>query len=223
MNNHFKLLTDDVPELRDYLTAHATPEDPLLAELFRETYVKMHHPRRSSDHLAGLFLQMCCRMINPLRVLEIGTFTGYGALSMASALAPEAELHTIEKNDELENPLRKWFGRSPYGSRIQLHVGDALEIIPTMEVTFDFVFIDGEKDQYPDYYHAVIDKVNPGGFILADNTLWSGKVVSGDIQAGDRFTRGVLEFNDLVQSDPRVENLLLPVFDGVMMIRKKDH
>ncbi|MFO7617830.1 MAG: O-methyltransferase [Bacteroidales bacterium] len=221
MNNHFKLLADDMPELRDYLTAHTTPEDPLLAELFRETYVKMHHPRRTSDHLAGLFLKMCCRMINPRYVLEIGTFTGYGALSMASALAPEAELHTIEKNDELENHLRQWFGRSPYGSRIQLHIGDALEIIPAMELAFDLVFIDGEKDQYPDYYRAVIEKVVPGGFILADNTLWSGKVVSGELPPGDRFTRGVQEFNDLVQSDPRVENLLLPAFDGVTMIRRK--
>lgn len=221
MNNHFKLLTGDLPELREYLTAHTTPEDPLLAELFRETYVKMHHPRRTTDHLAGRFLHLCCQMIRPQQVLEIGTFTGYGALSIATALPQDATLHTIEKNDELEKQLTHWFNRSPDGHQIKLYIGDALEIIPAMDLTFDFVFIDGEKDQYPDYYRAAIDKVNPGGYIVADNTLWSGKVISENIPSGDRFTRGVREFNDLVQSDPRVENLLLPLFDGMMMIRKR--
>jgi predicted O-methyltransferase YrrM len=218
MTGHFKLGMHDHPDLQNYLRDHTTPEDPLLAELFRETYVKVHHPRRSSDHLIGQWLAMVVRMMKPARILEIGTFTGYGTLAMAAALPDNGIIHTIEINDELENHLKDWIGRSPHGHKIRLHIGDALEIIPKMDETFDLVFIDGEKDQYNAYYDLVFDKIKPGGILLADNALWSGKVLDGDIPENDRFTLGVMEFNDRIQADPRVENVLLPVFDGMMVV-----
>lgn len=221
MNGHFKRAAIAHPGLDRYLLEHTTPEDPLLRDLFRETYVKVHHPRRSSDHLSGRFLEMVCRMMRPRKVLEIGTFTGYGALAMAGALDADAELHTIEVNDELEPMIREWINRSPAAGRIHLHIGNALEIVPRMDPLFDLVFIDGEKDQYVDYYEAAMAKTRSGCFILADNALWSGKVLEEDIPESDRFTRGVKRFNDHVQADPRVDNLLLPAFDGVMMIRVK--
>ena len=219
MSDFFKHKGINHPRLDRYITEHTTPESELLRALFRETYVKVHHPRRTSDHLTGKFLEMVCLMLKPAKVLEIGTFTGYGALALAAGLAETAELHTIEINDELEPGLRKWFSRSPHGHKIHLHIGNALEIIPKLENTFDLVFIDGEKDQYLEYYEAAINKTRPGSFILADNTLWSGKVLESDIASGDHFTLGVKRFNDHVQADDRVENLLLPVFDGVMVIR----
>lgn len=219
MTGHFKHTKPDHPELQDYLRSHTTPEDPLLAELFRDTYVRMHHPRRSSDHFIGQWLAMICRMIRPEKALEIGTFTGYGALSIASALPESGVLHTIEINDELEKYLTGWFSRSPHGNKIKLHIGDALDIIPQLDESFDFVFVDGEKDQYTAYYEAVFERVKPGGIILADNALWSGKVLDREIPENDRFTRGVMQFNDHVQADPRVDNLLLPVFDGMMVVR----
>jgi caffeoyl-CoA O-methyltransferase len=221
MNNHFKHKAITHPNLEKYLLDHATPENEMMSRLFRETYVRVHHPRRSSDHLAGKFLEMICRMIQPRKVLEIGTFTGYGALAMASGLTEGAELHTIEINDELEPFLNQWFSNFPEASKIHLHIGNALEIIPSLDMNFDLVFIDGEKDQYVDYYEASLAKTCAGGFILADNTLWSGKVLDDDTPANDRFTLGVKHFNDHVQADERVENLLLPVFDGVMVVRVK--
>jgi caffeoyl-CoA O-methyltransferase len=219
MSDFFKHKGINHPNLDHYVTDHTTPESSFLRALFRETYVKVHHPRRTSDHLTGKFLEMVVRMLAPKRVLEIGTFTGYGALAMAAGLAPDAELHTIEINDELEPPLREWFGRSPDGQKIHLHIGNALEIIPALDIKFDLVFIDGEKDQYTEYYEAAIQKTRPGGFLLADNVLWSGKVMKTDIPESDHFTRGVMRFNNHVQADDRVENLMLPVFDGIMIIR----
>jgi predicted O-methyltransferase YrrM len=209
------------PDLDRYVLDHTTNESPLLRNLFRDTYVRMHHPRRTSDHLTGKFLEMICHMIKPEKVLEIGTFTGYGAVAMAAGLTGDAELHTIEINDELEPVISRWIKESPDGGKIHLHIGNALSIIPDLPFTFDLVFIDGEKDQYVDYYEAALEKTIPGGFLIADNTLWSGKVLETDIPESDHFTRGVKRFNDHVQSDPRVDNLLLPVFDGMMIIRKK--
>jgi predicted O-methyltransferase YrrM len=200
---------------------HTTPENPLMTRLFRDTYVKIHHPRRTSDHLTGKFLEMICQMIRPEKVLEIGTFTGYGALAMAAGLPAGAELHTIEINDELEPYLSGWISESPDKDKIHLHIGNALKIIPELEMTFDLVFIDGEKDQYVDYYESALKKTRRGGFLIADNTLWSGKVLEPDIPENDHFTRGVMRFNDHVQADGRVDNLLLPVFDGMMLIRVK--
>ena len=218
MTNFFKHKGIVHPRLDRYVIDHTTPESQLLSQLFRDTYVKVHHPRRTSDHLIGKFLEMICKMINPGKVLEIGTFTGYGALAMAAGLSAEAELHTIEINDEMQPMIENWFNQSPDGRKILLHIGDAMKIIPALDIQFDLVFIDGEKDQYLDYYEAALKKTRPGGFIIADNTLWSGKVLENDIPDNDHFTNGLKRFNDYIQADTRVENLLLPVFDGMMII-----
>ncbi len=221
MSNFFKHKGITHPKLERYVIDHTTPEDPILTRLFRDTYVNIHHPRRTSDHLTGKFLEMICQMTRPEKVLEIGTFTGYGALAMAAGLSEGAELHTIEINDELEPYISGWIKESPHRDKIHLHIGNALSIIPDLDIRFDLVFIDGEKDQYLDYYEAALEKTRPGGFLIADNTLWSGKVLETDIPENDHFTRGVMRFNDHIQADQRVENLLLPVFDGMMIIRKK--
>jgi len=221
MTDFFKHKGITHPKLDRYIFDHTSPESPLLSRLFRDTYVKIHHPRRTSDHLIGKWLEMICRMIQPTRVLEIGTFTGYGALAMAAGLNEGAELHTIEINDELQPFIDGWIKESPHREKIHLHIGNALTIIPELDYLFDLVFIDGEKDQYVDYYEAAIKKTRSGGFLIADNTLWSGKVLESDIPANDHFTRGVIRFNDFIQTDDRVDNLLLPVFDGMMIIRKK--
>ena len=220
MTGYFKHNGINHPGLDQYLFDHTTPESPLLSSLFRETHVRIHHPRRTSDHLTGKWLEMICRMIRPQRVLEIGTFTGYGALSMAAGLPEGAELHTIEINDELEPFLNKWISQSPDREKIRLHIGDALNIIPKMKLLFDLVFIDGEKNQYVAYYEAALAKTRSGGFLIADNTLWSGKVLGQEIPENDNFTRGVMKFNDHIRNDGRVENVLLPLFDGMMVIRK---
>lgn len=207
--------------MASYIANHSKPEDPLLAELIRETHLKIYHPRRSSNHLSGQLLEMFSSMIRPNKILEIGTFTGYGAICLAKGLAPAGILHTIEINDELEGFIKHWIDKAALKDQINLHIGNALEIIPGIEESFDLVFIDGEKNQYCDYYNAVIDKVPSGGFIIADNVLWSGKVVSEDIPAKDHFTRGILKFNKMIQADKRVDNLLLPAFDGLMIIKRK--
>jgi predicted O-methyltransferase YrrM len=221
MSDFFKHKGITHPLLDRYVLDHTTAESQLMTQLFRDTYVKVHHPRRTSDHLIGKFLEMVCHMINPSRVLEIGTFTGYGALAMAAGLSQEAELHTIEINDELQPLINKWFKESPDSTKIHLHIGDALRIIPELAMTFDLVLIDGEKNQYIEYYEAAVKNTRAGGFLIADNTLWSGKVLEKDIPENDHFTNGLRRFNDHIQADPRVENLLLPVFDGMMIIRVK--
>lgn len=221
MSDYFKNKGISHPQLDRYILDHTTPENQLMGKLFRDTYVRIHHPRRSSNHLTGKFLEMICRMIRPEKVLEIGTFTGYGTLSIAAGLPEVAEIHTIEINDELESFIQGWINESPDGSKIHLHIGNALEIIPDLDIIFDLVFIDGEKDQYMDYYEAALKKTRPGGFLIADNTLWSGKVLESDIPENDHFTRGVMRFNDYIQADGRVENILLPLFDGIMLIRVK--
>jgi len=220
MISHEKNIGFREKKLAKYITDHSKPEDPLLRELSRETFLKIYHPRRSSNHLSGQLLEMFSSMIRPNRILEIGTFTGYGAICLAKGLAPEGILHTIEINDELEDFTRKWIDKAGLSNSILLHIGDALDLIPGLDEIFDLVFIDGEKDQYCDYFNSVIDKVKSGGFIIADNVLWSGKVVSEDIPAKDHFTRGILKFNKIVQEDPRVDNIILPAFDGMMIIKR---
>ena len=220
MRSHKKNIGFSRDKMAEYISGHSLEEDGLLKELARETHLKIYHPRRSTDHLSGLLLQFFSYMIKPSRILEIGTFTGYGAICLARGLAKDGLLHTIEINDELEDFARKWIDRSGLAHKIRIHIGDALEIIPGLEEEFDLVFIDGEKDQYSDYYEAVMNKLKPGGFIIADNVLWSGKVIEDDVPAKDHFTRGILNFNRKVQEDDRVENLLLPAFDGMMVIRK---
>ena len=208
------------PELEKYIQDHSDVEDPILYELFRQTHLKLYHPRRSSDHQIGLFLKTISQMINPNRILEIGTYSGYGTICLAKGLAENGRIHTIEINDEMEAFIKQAFTKSGYQDKIQLHIGDAKEIIPSFKEEFDLVFIDAEKDEYCAYYELVIDKVKPGGFLLADNVLWSGKVIENDLPTNDHFTRGLKEFNSMVQQDSRVENSIIPAYDGIMIIRK---
>lgn len=207
-------------KLENYIYNIIDAEDPLLYELNRETHVKLVHPRMVTGHWQGQMLQMLSRMMHPRSILEIGTFTGYSALCFAKGLAPEGHIHTIEVNDEIVDIPLKYFKKAGLEDKITLYVGDALEIIPTLNHTFDLVFIDGEKSEYIQYYNAVFDKVEPGGYILADNILWSGKVVQ-EVEKGDYFTRGILEFNEYLKNDKRVEKTILPLRDGTMLIRKR--
>jgi len=203
----------------EYCAAHSTAEDELLQELVRYTHLHVMHPRMLSGHLQGRLLSMVSQMLSPRRILEIGAFTGYATLCLAQGLAPDGILHTIERNDELEDICRKFIQRSRHAQQIQLHIGDALEVIPTLDETFDLVFIDGDKREYTDYFYAVIDKVRAGGFIIADNVLWDGKVLEKPT-ANDAQTQGIIKFNETVQRDVRVENLLLSLRDGLMICRK---
>lgn len=207
-------------ELEDYILNHTETEESVLQDLTRETHVKMLRPRMLSGHLQGKFLKMTCQMIRPLRILEIGTYTGYSAISMAMGSSDDCVVHTIDCNDELEQFTRKFIKRSGCEDRIKFHIGDALEIIPQINEKFDLVFIDADKRQYIEYFEAIFPKVNQGGFILADDVLWDGKVVS-ETESKDKQTQGIIAFNEFVQKDERVENLLLPIRHGLMMIRKK--
>ncbi|NSW46334.1 MAG: class I SAM-dependent methyltransferase [Bacteroidales bacterium] len=204
--------------IEKYVLEHTADENELLKELYRETHVKIYHPRMLSGHLQGKILKMLSHMIAPYRILEIGTYTGYSALCLAEGLLPGGLLHTIEINDELEEFIRLYINRSPHASKIKLHIGNAINIIPSLDDTFDLVFIDGDKREYLAYYHAVFNKVRQGGFIIADNVLWNGKVLNPN--ENDEFTKSIREFNDYVHYDTRVENVMLPVRDGMMILRK---
>ena len=202
-----------------YCEAHTTPESGLLYRLNRQTNLETVNPRMLSDQLQGLFLTFISKMLRPERILEIGTFTGYSALCLAEGLTDTGELHTIEVNVEYEDRIREYFSQSPLGKQIILHIGDALQVAPKLDMTWDLVFIDAEKEDYLSYYEAVLPSVRKGGFILADNVLWNGKVVQEAV-GNDRDTRAILAFNDHVQNDNRVRNLLLPFRDGIMIIEK---
>lgn len=206
-------------ELEAYIAEHSEQEPPILAELNRTTHLNVMRPRMLSGNLQGQFLKMLCGLIGARRVLEIGTYTGYAAISMAMGVVDGGMVHTIDINDELEDMVRDFVHRSGMEERICFHVGDACEVIPRLDELFDLVFIDADKRQYLDYYHLVFDRVRPGGMIVADDVLWDGKVV--DPRSRDAQTQGILEFNDFVHSDSRVENILLPVRHGLMLIRKK--
>ncbi len=206
-------------ELEAYIAEHSEQEPLILAELNRTTHLNVMRPRMLSGNLQGQFLKMLCGLIGARRVLEIGTYTGYAAISMAMGVVDGGMVHTIDINDELEDMVRDFVHRSGMEERICFHVGDACEVIPRLDELFDLVFIDADKRQYLDYYHLVFDRVRPGGMIVADDVLWDGKVV--DARSRDAQTRGILEFNDFVHSDSRVENILLPVRHGLMLIRKK--
>lgn len=210
--------------LERYVHEFSEPEAELLHELDRETHLREIAPRMLSGHIQGLLLGMLVHMLRPARVLEIGTFTGYSALSMAAGLEPGAELHTIEVDDELEEVAQSYFDRSPHGPKIRLHIGSALDIAPTLGGTFDLVFIDGDKREYPDYYRMLMGDgggqplVHGGSVLIADNILWSGKVVQ-PIAHNDRHTQALVEFNRLIVEDPRVENVIVPLRDGLNLIR----
>ena len=209
------------PELEDYILAHIDPEPDNLRQLSRDVNVYLLYPRMCSGHLQGRTLRMLTAMIAPRRVLELGTYAGYSALSIAEGLPDGATLDTIEIDDEMEDFIRRQFDRSPYGNRITLHIGDAAEIIPELgDEPWDMVYIDANKRSYCDYYNLLLPRVRPGGYIIADNTLWDGKVTDPTLNH-DAQTRGIMEFNDLVAADPRVERVILPLRDGLTIIRKK--
>ena len=207
-------------ELEEYILAHISPEGEMLRRLNRETHLYHLRPRMCSGHLQGRLLKMFVRMIAPKAILELGTFTGYSALCLAEGIAPDGVVHTIEIDDELEDFIRAHFDASEYGSRIVLHIGDAEQIIPTLDTRFDFVFIDANKRDYVAYYEMAMQVLNPGGFIIADNTLWDGKVVTCTEKI-DAQTAGILAFNDHVAADDRVEVVIIPLRDGLTIIHKK--
>ena len=185
-----------------------------MRELTRETHLKVLMPRMITGHYQGRVLSMISRLVRPRKVLEIGTYTGYSALCLAEGLLSDGRLHTIDKNEELFELQRRYFDRSPYGKQITQHTGRALELIPGMDEVFDLVFIDADKEEYPDYFEMVLPKVRPGGLILLDNVLWSGKVL-GPVDKKDKATRVLVEFNKKLGEDPRVRSVILPIRDGL--------
>jgi caffeoyl-CoA O-methyltransferase len=205
------------PDILKYSEAHTTQESDLLKRINRHTHAEVMMPRMLSGHLQGRILSMFSNMLKPKRVLEIGTYTGYSAICMAEGLASDGKLITIDINEELEDAVRKYFEESGFGPRIDYRIGNAVTIIPELSEKFDLVFIDADKENYSRYFDLVIDNVNLNGIILADNVLWSGKVLSGK---SDKDTRAIVDFNEKVSKDPRVESVLLPVRDGIMMLRK---
>jgi caffeoyl-CoA O-methyltransferase len=207
------------PELLDrYLEEHSTVEDPVLSELARHTYLKEVHPRMLSGHIMGSFLTLISKLVSPSLVLEIGTYTGYSAICMARGLAPGGKLITIEANDELRETATSFFRKAKMEESIELINGDARVIVKDLKGPFDLVFIDANKEEYSEYYNLVIDKVKPGGLILTDNVLWGGKVLES--KGADASTRAIRNFNTMVTEDNRVENLILPIRDGLMVIKK---
>lgn len=206
--------------IEGYILSHIDEEGDLLAALNRDANVNLLRPRMLSGHLQGRILKMFCRMLRPRRVLEIGTYTAYATLCMAEGMEEGALIHTIEINDEMEDFIQKYLSRSPHRDKVRLHLGDAMEIIPRLEETFNMVFIDADKRLYSDYYDLVFPKVRQGGIILADNTLWDGKVVE-EVHASDKQTKGIMSFNDKIKRDDRVEKVILPLRDGLTLIWKK--
>lgn len=213
-------MEDRISQLHDYSRQLSEPVEGLLEELERETHLKTIYPQMISGPLQGRFLEMISRMIRPERILEIGTFTGYSAICLAKGLSPTGVLHTIDINDELRSMASGFFERAGLAHRIVMHTGDALLIIPELEEEFDLVFIDGAKHQYPDYYREVFEKVRPGGFIIADNVWWNGKVMD-EGNLSDKETRGIAAFNRIVFDDSRADQLILPLRDGLSLIRKR--
>lgn len=208
-------------ELLRYSEEHTTAESDLLHRINRETHLNVMKPRMLSGHLQGRLLSLYSKMIRPHQILEIGTYTGYSALCMAEGLQEGGTLHTVDKNEELEDRVRGYFDESGYGQQMKLYIGNALEIVPTIDAVFDLVFIDADKINYGRYYDMVIDRVRPGGYIIADNVLWSGKVLEKYRKRLDEDTKAVMDFNLHVHQDERVENILLPVRDGLLIARKK--
>lgn len=208
------------PEIDDYASSHTTPESETLHSLNRETYLKVLQPRMLSGHIQGRVLSMLSHMIKPNDVLEIGTYTGYSALCFAEGLDENGTIHTIDINEELGPMARGYFEKAGYGDQIHMHIGNAVEIIPTLDKTFDLVFIDADKENYINYYNAVFDKVPIGGYIIADNVLWSGKVLDKKEIENDLDTKVIVEYNSMIQNDDRVENVLFPIRDGLMIARK---
>lgn len=204
--------------LEEYVAQHSENEPELLARLNRETHQKILQPRMLSGHFQGRVLSMFSKLIRPQHILEIGTYTGYAALCLAEGLTENGTLDTIDNNEELVDFQKKYFDQSPWAHQIQQHLGNALEIIPTLNKKFDLVFIDADKENYINYFQMIVPMMNKGGVILSDNVLWSGKVLE-EVKANDKSTKVLLEYNELLKNDPRVETVLLPIRDGLTMSR----
>ncbi len=212
-----EFLPKDIEAYADKMT---TPETETLYQLARETNIKILRSRMLSGKMQGKLLQLISQMIKPKRVLEIGTYTGYSAICLAQGLSVDGQLHTIDNNPELEDIIRKYIKKAGLEKKIILHIGEAINIIPALDVSFDLVFIDADKENYIRYYEMAMEKLVKGGIIITDNVLWSGKVIK-EPAAGDTETKSIIEFNNHVVNDTRTENLLLPFRDGLMIIRKK--
>ena len=211
---------EETESIDNYILQHIDDEGNYLRALYRDTHVKLLRPRMASGHLQGRMLKMFVRMIRPRQVLEIGTYSGYSALCMAEGLEEGAMLHTFEINDEQEDFTRPWLERSAYADKIRFYIGDALELVPQMDILFDMAFIDGDKRRYTECYEMVLTKLVSGGYIIADNTLLDGHVLETP-HPTDRQTLGIKAFNDWVAADTRVEKVILPLRDGLTIIRKK--
>ncbi len=205
-------------DLQKYVEDHSEPESDLLQQINRETHLHVLKPRMLSGHLQGRVLSMLSHMIKPKNVLEIGTYTGYAALCMAEGMQDDGKLITIDNNEELSVRTKGYFQQSKYADQIEMVVGNALEVIPTLNQQWDLVFIDADKENYANYFDQIIDQVRVGGFIIADNVLWSGKVF--DTSKNDKATESIRDFNQKMHTDPRVENVLFPIRDGLMIVRK---
>ena len=211
---------DFLPELLEkYVDEHTSPEPEVLKQLTRETYTKILMPQMLSGHVQGQFLKMLSCMINPEKILEIGTFTGYSAICLSEGLKKGGLLHTIDINEELADIVYRYLKKSGAANKVKTHIGNALEIIPKIDEVFDLVFIDADKKNYTNYFNMVFDKVRKGGYIIADNVLWSGKVIH-PVEKADSDTHGIMKYNDMVMQDKRVESVLIPIRDGVLISRK---
>jgi predicted O-methyltransferase YrrM len=207
-------------KLEQFLHDHTTPEDPVLEDLFRQTHIRFVNPNMATGHLQGKFLEFISRMIRPENILEIGTFTGYSAICLARGMKKGGKLITIELNDELTAFARSYFCRASIQSKITQLTGRAQDIVPSLDQIFDLVYIDGDKREYSEYYKLAIDKLKPGGFILADNVIWGGKALEEDTT--DPQTGGIIAFNEMIKKDSTIEKVIIPLRDGLMLIRKKD-
>ena len=202
-----------------YIQEHITPEHPYLYKLYRATNTQLIRPRMASGHAQGVLLTMLTQLIHPRTVVEIGTYSGYSALCMAQGMEADGHIYTFEINDEQEDFTRPWLDNSPFPPKIDMIIGDIFELLPPMNLTIDLAFIDANKRTYVDYYHLIMRHLRVGGYILADNTLWDGHVID-PAYANDPQTRGICDFNDLVASDPRVEKFIIPLRDGLTLIRR---
>lgn len=211
---------EETESIDEYILRHIDDEGDYLRALYRDTNVKLLRPRMASGHLQGRMLKMFVRMIRPKQILEIGTYSGYSALCMAEGLEEGGMLHTFEINDEQEDFTRPWLEKSAYADKIKFYIGDALELVPRMDIVFDLAFIDGDKRKYIEYYEMVLSRLSEGGYIIADNTLWDGHVLETP-RANDYQTLGIKRFNEAVAKDERVEKVILPLRDGLTIIRKK--
>ncbi|RZP12503.1 MAG: O-methyltransferase [Flavobacteriales bacterium] len=210
-----------LPEkLDDYIVDHSQKEPELLQQLSKETWQKVLAPRMLSGHFQGRVLSLISKMVNPIHILEIGTYTGYSALCLAEGIQTKGQLHTIDNNEEIFDLQRKYFDKSIYGNQIIQHIGNALNIIPSLDITFDLVFIDADKKNYPNYLEIILPKLKSGSIILSDNVLWAGKVIE-PLQKGDQDTKALLEYNKMINEHSQLETVLLPIRDGLTLTRVK--